>query len=425
MKKCFILSAVLSIAAVCALVFCLLWISDEHDAITVRMETVSGDVSAAEGLYANIRTISGSYASWDTGFYVEDDPKEDVQFYYNAPNHYSSRETLSSYVFLKSDFNYGVGSSGSIDIEDYSPSKLIKITAMHTPSGGTHAESFDLRDYYEYLPLECEIYIDSENYVDKSIYEEKIFDYFKIPVNFSCQVDITVEKNMNGDVSGIDVSGSGLNVSSDSAAAEKGIYFIISAEGEEGVINGLAEMSCGYGIYFLPYDENGEIETVQTFDPYETYLGLIDISNDGKALYVLAEENGMWVVYVYSADDCSFIERLELGERGDSFVNPYIEDGYALYVFSDGRVSLINEAGGQYVLAVNGVTDIYYFYQLAYAWDGKRFAVCDYDWSSFEYLKIYVLSGEDLLYCGSVRHSQQKTCQLNFRTDALVKLEFK
>lgn len=425
MKKCFILSAVLSVMAVCALVFCHKWIGDTHDAVSVEMETITGDVSAAEGLYANIATKSGYYASWDTGFYVTSDPEEDVTFYYNKPRRNTSREA-HSYVELRTNFNYAVSSTGNLNINEYEPYELIKIVADNTAAGESHTQTLSLKNYYTYLPLKCDVYINTGEYRDYSVYEEKILDYIKIPMMSGVRLEITVEKSKNGNVSNIEVSGYDADIFTQYAAAENGIYFMLDVENMTGIEKKFAEMPCGYGIYYLPYDEEEDIRTVKTFDPYEVKLVTLDISGDGKTLYLLTLEDDMWVVYVYSADDCSLIERFVLGEREGSVVYPYPEDSYIMYIFTHGRVSLINDEGGEYALAVNCVIDINYYFNIAYDWDGKRLAICDYDWTWLRDLEISVLSGEDVLYRGRIQDSQEHVCELNYNADDdIVRLEFK
>jgi hypothetical protein len=393
-KKAFALALVLLFLSVGGMAYVFAKTDAAKAQVTFAKTVKYGDDAAAEGLEVTDCTDYNNHLFWNSTYSaLSDAAKTDFSFFSGkqdstVPEPYGVSIGNNMWAL----WNWpNPGGSDKLP----SAQKAYQELLDETPAGQERSETFKLRDYYDYYPLEVHINVpgktvDSGGFFAES-YANKFQDFFKIPVLEDETVTITVEKGMNGS------AGSGSSstesdtfyFSSISAMTDDACYFTFDPHSSEGKLMDTSAIPGGYGIYCLPC-KNGEInlsglKTAYKIDPQYRVFGL-HASADGKRLLLLTHEDALCFLTVLDAETMEPLQSLELADLpADGYVwNNYFYDDFFVIYLSDGKMVVTDEKDGKYRKAMTVETSakdrsLYNpTYDAVMDWDGERLAVASY-----------------------------------------------
>lgn len=416
MKKRLIFYVVLVLIAVMALSGAALAGFLIQDDITIEAHTLSGDVSAAEGLTLTVYAQRNSYLTWDTTFPATAAFQAVTDFTYH-PNGVSFSQ--DAYLHFSTASLNGTTSTTLENLMEernrWSDFLIepIRELARELKPGEEKTETVTVADYWEIYPLT--LYLNLPN--DSTYYDEGetsfLTNYFHIPVPAELTVDITVSLDEDGECvqATINPTGGGsYGFCSAELVTEQGIYLgLYSCEPGETV--DFSHIQGGYGIYRIPLPQEDDYAL-----PVEDIENILPLSAEDVEAVSLLESPWDGIIEVFTVEQGTLRLRL-LEEETCTVIEDYWLDADTLPTVvqtKDMLVLLFREEDtqrflayaredGQYRLWLDTELPLeaYYLSSINAAFDGSRLALV-YPWGEYASvgtgLLVYDQSG--LLYHG-------------------------
>lgn len=442
MKRSFAVTLLLLLAAVAGIARAHAAVSDTADKVTLTETPLYGDRAAAEGLTVHIDTTCGRRLFWGTTLRlgVENDVETAFRFsqWQEAWGYRGEPGGLSLYLMLSGGSGWTPGvtpeelrernTGDAAGIWDYDGSSLYPLweaAVEQTAAGETKTVTLRLRDYYKYYPFVAELDLGKMAGDAWGRYDGAIRSFFRVPVPEEKLVEVTVTRDAAGLITNIDTSDlSGVSISGDSVVTEDAVWYVFDNSGAyDSARLDTSEIPGGFGIYRLPYarNESGAAYTdgsglamVYPLDEDETILRLA-LDDDGRLLLLTASD-GTAYLSVIETGGVTLLQRLALAEltEDDGYSYCAVGDGFLYASFGDDFVVAEQTADGAYrigLTAADGTAllpeELGYGGDVAYAWDGARFAILrkPYDpvwrgsgWGGSFALLLY--EGDGLAYAG-------------------------
>ncbi len=440
MRKSLVLAVILTALSLVFGLGACLEIQEGKDQVQIGQTVLEGDPAAAEGLSLKNRVTVGYHLFWDISCRFGEAFQTESKFSFTPRQSYEG-ETGSVYVGLDPGFNFSI--SSVLDLEEDNdgyfafplPIEMIRDVAGSTPAGGTHSQALYVRDYYEYYPLNIDLYlpgIDSYRLEDK---QREVTDYFRIPVSPEHIVWMTVTKDQWGNVAEVSCNEGvgGVQIWAEGALLEDACYISVNVmkveEGETVPSEHLAQFS---GIHRIPLvrEEDGifRVDVAHMQPVYDAkgaqVLCMAPSFDKTRLLTAFRQEEGKVYFCELEPDTGELLQKEELtGFSGeDSGVWFKIYENFVIAVSWEGRFWLFEKLpqGGyerkmtgdfnQCPQALESMNDNLSIVSMAF--DGKRLAVASggreqtderiVDGVNF-YLTVYDARG--LLYAGRYENS--------------------
>ncbi len=255
MRKSFAVLLTLLLCAVCLLAAAVAAVGQGETDISVTEKTLAGDPEAARGLAVETFQNLDRQLFWHTTCLAGAEPEVSTEFTYTL----TTRRTQSEEQY-RADLSVGSGgwgASGSgITPESFTEVEMTEPAwdvASRTKAGETRTETVRLNEYYDTFSVTLEG-SGVELLTDQQQREWTSFltDYFSIPVPDCVLWEVTVEKNLQGEITTINCS-EALTDGQESAAGWADCVFL----GTDLYLlpRGNLDMSRiqgGYGIYRIP-----------------------------------------------------------------------------------------------------------------------------------------------------------------------------
>lgn len=421
MKKRLIFYFVLLLIAVVALSGAALAGFLIQDDITIEAHTLSGDVSAAEGLELTVYARRDMNLSWVTTFPATAASQAVTDFTYHLDGISSSEDVYLD--FSTASLNSGIW----IKLEDllddsnrWNDFLIVPVQAMaqDLAPGEKKTETVKVADYWDVYPIRLVF-----NPPNNRIYYDQgestfLTDYFHIPVPTELTVDITVSLEEYGDWVDADINPTGdgdYGFCSSVLYTDQGIYLgLYSCNSEEPA--DFSHIQGGYGIYRVPLPQEEDyalpVEDIENIlplsaedvevvsllkSPWEGILEVFTVEQDALRLRLLEEET------------CTVIEDYRL----DADTLPEVvqtEDVLVLLFREEGtqRILAYTREDGQYHFWLDTKLQLenFYFSGISATFDGKRLALA-YPWGEYASVGtgLLVYDQRGLLYHGQYESS--------------------
>ncbi len=415
------------------------WLNADKEAVNIREITLAGDITATEGLEVYCHAHSGYHLFWDSVYSGGHQPSLSTEFHFSEEQktEYSSHRYHGLYFDFYGIYDYFLLE----DVEttqQFGISRPLYDVANRSPSGQQYTELVYISAYYKYYPIYVQF--DYPGYFPQNDQEQiaanQVFSsFFQIPVLPTSQLEITIDKNEQDEVTGIGMSGVGSDLTVYSIITDDGICFTFNHQASTGEVFDTSLIPGGYGLYYLPMQlENGVVKPiynalsmVYAIDTQQaTVIGLYTNLEKSQILLVTFE-NQCFMLTILDAASMQEVQKLEL-LPGDT-----ASDSFNLFLYEDFLVALIaqrefavlryNMADGYELAMRSSLPEIEG--QLPYLnndettmdFDGEKLAIAwyqSYDGCSF-YIAVFDASG--LLYTGHYQHSLDVNSLLYHRYD--------
>ena len=450
MRKSLIVSLLLLAFALGALGAARAWVDERQDAVEVTETVVYGDRAALAGLELEYVTHAARHLLWTTRCTFGGELRTHTDFQYSRPElRWQGSPLYGGVSFDMNAGNFSMSSSGELDLEDEERDPYLGMmlrpaadVATRTPDGGEHTETLRLKDYYDYYPMDVRFDLPvsrTGDYGEEQAAGRAFAEYFKVAVPEDQMVEVTVEKNLDGGVTNVQMSTveGGIWLDSSSVVTEDGwCYFTVAVQRDGGgIAEGVGTVGDGYGLYVLPAAQEGEAvyarpEDVSLAWPVDSGAATIvalKASADQKQLLLVTHEGGACVLTVLDRATMEQVQRLELfpidldEEQYVGFRDLRVEADYLVAQDSMGGFVLLTPdgAGGRQIQFRGDLNAIEAWeYVLTYdaimAFDGERLAVAAFQDGMQRHgigggsfcLAVYDKSG--LIYAGEYDSSQDR-----------------
>ena len=430
MKKALALALVLltvSVGGMCAAVFML---RGQQDRVEVTRLSEQGNPAVLDGLEVLLHSrASDSQMNWFTTYRPGQTHFVDTQ---SAYKRFWDEENRYDYLMghLHGDEKarsmvLSHGYSMDYDAEEENPTGLdlaIHQIAEETKPGTQSTRTVSVRDYLPFYRISASFRLpDVEGYVEgyvrgenenwkelmaaEEAREEAINQFFRIPVQESEKVTISVAKDGEGnvgrnyDLEFFDADSFDFYISSrDNVVTDDAFYFTFNNRNDQGEVVDTSLIPGGYGIYRLPYTmdfdpqkETGilteQLATVYAVDPGHEIIRLHS-SHDKSRLLLHTLENGWYVLTVIDRESMTALQRFEIQEKSPE------KDSWKLWEDQEQDIFMV-EMDKSYVFFAQQEDGTYaqvFLCQIPsqmqersewsdMAYDGKRLVVGDvYDW---------------------------------------------
>jgi hypothetical protein len=451
---------VLAVIAGCSLGYVHSVTNEEAYDIEVTEKTLYGDASTAQGVYATVASQYERHLNWTTGFYVSEEPEENIDYEFSTSRYEYGLYDVWDKVGLTLDVmspDFSIGFSGSgltLDGEGETMSEFLSSTDSYDwiailsdvydemAEEGVTSKVVDLSDYFEYYPIYADWWgirftdVNTDGTYGNGDYElSKFFaEVFKVPVEEGTMIEVSFTRDeYDGSVSEVDqhfVNG-GVYAYYSYVTADDGIYFMFSLCDNDGNLLDMSQVAGGYGLYYLPFEDAGEnkektalideLTTVVSFDPKTSRIESVESSPDKKTLFLLVDENGKYFVYTIDSETGEILNTIDMELDDDtSFYTTIHNDGYSLYISNEGEIRLITNDSGEYELTLSGsapqidgddylsyLSYLYYGFGERMVWDGEKLSLITSERMDFGDFYIMTFDRTGLLYLGQYNTSQQ------------------
>ena len=392
-----------------------------QDDITIEAHTLSGDVSAAEGLTLTVYAQRNSYLTWDTTFPATAASQAVTDFTYHLDGISSSDGVYLD--FSTASLNGGTTTTLENLMEERNRwsdflIEPVRELARELEPGEEKTTTVTVADYWEIYPLT--LYLSIPNVT--TYYDEGetnfLTNYFHIPVPAELTVDITVSLEESGRGVNANINPTGersYGFCSSALYTEQGIYFgLYSCVSEEPA--DFSHIQGGYGIYRIPLPQEDDyalpVEDIENILPLSAEdveaVSLLESPWDG-IIEVFTVEQGTLRLRLLEEETCTVIEDYWLD--ADTLPTVVQTEDMLVLLFQEEetqRILAYAREDGQYRLWLGTELPLeaYYLSSLNAAFDGSRLALV-YPWGEYASvgtgLLVYDQSG--LLYHGQYRNS--------------------
>ena len=210
-KSIWILTA-LTLCAVLVVTAAASSLQGSRDEIIVTEETVAGDPAAAKGLQVQTTLNLQRQMFWKTSYEVCAEPEAETDFrFYQSRQQHPYEERMGDVTISLASKNFGISGRVSLDAEDHDADLMmepVKDVASRTNAGETRTEVVQMCQYYDWYPLQMDPIshgVDGLMFI-KTAQSVFLQQYFRIPVPEEDCIEVTVQKNENGEVVDVDCS---------------------------------------------------------------------------------------------------------------------------------------------------------------------------------------------------------------------------
>ena len=420
----------------------------QREAVGAEQVVLRGDAARAEGVSLEMRTSMDQHLFWETEITVGPEITYHTDYTYSAEARRSTLSYGSQGLWVDVMGNSGVTNEDWETEDQYGMQKPYNDVASRCPAGTTdYTEVVRLRDYYEVFPL----------YVLNSFYEllpasleanrfviggeldtpelevqSLLREYFPIPVPEDTMLEIRVDKDEKGDVTGY---GGGALQPFDtwSVVREGGVYFLFSSvPGEPPLDTSLFPL--GYGVYFLPVEltdtktvDNYDASTIHFRDPVRVcpvdpaveYAYLC--GGEEGAMYLFTQQDGTLTLTVLDETGTTVqtLPVLEDLTEDDRMTDAWLREDFLVVDTVSDRFRVVETAGQTCRAALEGSLSAIWeekaldprYYEPTLDYDGERLAFAGelggncacflalYGPEGLEYLGSYYLSLDRELDC--------------------------
>lgn len=337
MRKTLIFTVLLALFAVGSIGYVAAWIYPLRDQVTVWESDGGrdsyGDVSAADGLVATLKTDYYEAMNWHTKVYFGDEqPQTTTDYVLEFPV-----QKTTNYLREREDIDIRVTVEGIVDTYDFA------YLAEGLELGQRREETVFLKDYADFYNTEVELLFPEVTYAwwpyDDTIDNETetalkaLFDEnFRFPIGEYVSVDAHGEVTQHG--SGF---GYGVNESSDTFGLDvkqtfygNSAYFTFNRDGDGYHNLDVSHLPLGYGVYCVTVPDSGAQPTLTNVYPLDPATKILKLAADeaGNVLAYIVE-NGILSVAVIDPTTNALRQRLELVDfpGGSSTWAAYEADG--------------------------------------------------------------------------------------------------
>ena len=427
--RLWVLLALLPVS-VAVLVMAHVTLNETKDKVALQETVLTGDRSAAAGITIKERVESeNGRLLWETAFSPETEtlaPETEFSFCLNPPR---EEYVWESEVYMEvAGSNFGIGSSHDIDLEDpgYGDLSVMRLpvadVASRTPAGEERKEVLRLRDYYEYYPIQLDIFYrpsgDNMGSFSFSALDEegavgKLAEYFAIEVPENHQVEITTYRDEAGNLLDIDCRSfdGDPRIWWETVLGEEGVFVCVTvSDWQTGEPMDLVRCADGQGIWFIPFGVDPtrvegvgydmvDLDGIRLVYPMEINNGdrvSMLLSEDGSALLIYTLQEGVLHLSVLDTETWEVRQELDLlrtEEEKPYIRNVLVQDGLQVVLLGDLQFALLTESGGVYTPELTGQLEEEWgkymndFSRLL--WDGERLAWLDYSTRDYDEDAVY------------------------------------
>ena len=358
--------------------------------ITVREETLSGDVAAAKGLSLTLEVQKGAHLFWTTSFSAEAQPAPTTNFTYSLQG--IRQPSVSTVNFSSGSLNGGLSTSLSHLLEesgnwsDLLIEPVREIAATLEP-GETQSKIVAVADYWENYPMFLQLSMPDTGYYYDDNGSDFLTTYFQIPVPEDLYVSVSVSLGADGEDISSDVQpleDLEYDFLCDGMVRGEWIYLSLSAASSANRPD-FSHIRDGYGIYRIPVPQVDEttlnleaIENILPFSAADTEAVALEESPWEGILEIFTVENGRLRLRLLDEATCAVVEDYWL----DADEIPAVvqnEDVLVLLFWDAERCRFLAYAreNGYYVpwLSSEMPQDNYFWYGFTPAFDGTHLAL--------------------------------------------------
>lgn len=402
-------------------------VNGARDQVVLTERVLAGDVSAAEGLTAELRTTLDHYLFWNTRHTFGQTGTTQTDYDFTSFQRQEPYRETAAGVELSTTLAMGFSFASSGAEVDGSGSEMPGLLGaynrlyLETPNGEERSQVITLSDYYDYYPITgsirlpgCTLRIEWEDAhqteqpdrADAQYVAWRLQEYFKIPMLEGIQMEISIQKS--GDGRSVGVGGSTTpngveaqeyySASTRSVLTDDACYFTLNALTTWGNVVDVSQIEGGFGVYRLPFGDEDTpcpidaLEMVYPLDPTVSVEELV-LSADGSQLLLFAREGGQVWLTVIDLATMTQVQRLAVADltsgTGSGIYGWSFYDGGDFWVgcVEFTRWVLIAADGdGRYGVRLEvdvsdeTLTDLFPYlqYDTVMAWDGARLAAASY-----------------------------------------------
>lgn len=392
-------------------------ISAAGDDVVLTETVLLGGPAYVQGLRADLRIQCNYHLFWDTVYTAGSEPE--TQFRFSQQEEYVRGSVVHQGLSLEVYGDFGI--SGSIDLnqdaELYGMAKPIRDVASRTPAGQEHSETVLLSDYYDSYPIFVTLDLPGglmwnsqdryssadEFWAIRERLNQKLKEFFVIPVLAGHRVTVSIEKDPDGTTYGVGVSSfsdSGINLWSYSAVTPQACYFSFNNRTWDGGVADTSHIPGGYGVYRLPY-ATGDGETSVEPDGLATVCPLdaeatvewMGVSNDQGEVLFLVQEDGRHDLMVLDGATGAQKQRLPIaeGQPDQDLWEVYCYDDFLAVHLSGDQLVILESTPDGYCKALSARISkamelgLSMNRNTAMAWDGNRLAIASFLWRESYY----------------------------------------
>ncbi|MDO4541134.1 MAG: hypothetical protein Q4B48_08625 [Syntrophomonadaceae bacterium] len=357
MRRAFIVTLLLLIAALVGVGGAALQVNSARDQVVLAAHTVQGDPAAAHGLTVRCHATYDDRLFWDTSYSAGPEAVTTTEYTFSSTRREQPVAPLREGVFLERmsfkwlELDRGFDPATSTPLTGL-PAAFQALYDAAAP-GEEKTAVVNLRDYYDYYPLTVTLNLpgtpfnqaedDPAHFPPHQVPEEyaavtaAFQEFFKFPVLADEQIELSVQRDADGYAVGY-----GSSATSDafhlwsvhSAVTADACYFTFNNRTQNGGIIDTSHIPGGYGIYCLPFSAMDSIAAVRAEELYMAYpldpaveflhLGLAPRSD---RLLLHTREDGKYMMTVIDIATMSARQRLEIGEGSENEFDWFVFEG--------------------------------------------------------------------------------------------------
>ena len=310
------------------------------DDVTVTRQTLYGDPAAADGVNILVRNQYAQKLLWETALTLDSASVPETDFTFK--NDYIRIPSETEFTGIEFNTVHDVFRYIHTNISKNTPEKYKDLVDALTaavdavPEGERKTFTFDFAKYLEYYPLEGQvilpelttIFSEFEYWTENSKeIADKINAYFRIPITGEFKAEFDIDKTGAGSSYGASINMDHYFDASGVATGEA-CYFAFNALMEDGTMLDTSLIPGGYGIYCLPYDENGlqfdEMKMVLALDTAEAYEGM-KLSADSKRIRLYTRQGEDLMLTVIDIATMSQVQKVKMLSYSDEWYYDVID----------------------------------------------------------------------------------------------------
>ena len=320
MRKSIGITILLVVLCTCLSVMGFVRMNETGEQIQIEETVIVGDNSILDGLKVTQHLYDQGgqgYLYWDTVYRPGTEPSVKTDFTYTEKRREepASEEYLSLMLYSGSS----VGSSGILDLKETGGawSSVLTDVAKRAGTKSEHKEWVNLKDYFDYLPLQINVNIGELHHLhlgprdsNPEPWIEQLHEAFRIPVPDKCFAEITILKRSDGSVYhyGIEMGRDLPELNGESIITDEYCYLIVTGKMADGSPLNTADGRSICGIYQIPYEDASAKTSIGT-DQQTTVLQV------EKMKKIASLESGMFISEVNYDEERERLELVYIAER--------------------------------------------------------------------------------------------------------------
>lgn len=338
MKKSMVIFILLAILTAVSFPLAVFRINSQKEAVVLTEDIWVGDQETARGLSFQINTQLENRLLWETKVKFREKTETDTEFtFLKEPLRYEENpvDTIDIYSIT----GFGMGSNADVLAGDAGTDlyyqKIFEDLAGQMEGGETLTKIVNPADYYKYFQISANLYniqyLDGYSYISDAEISRKLTETFAVEIPKDMQVEVSLTKNLAGEVCEVGMNPYAHNVSFHGTGCflPDACYFSVYAENDD--TGSVWEMTgIKTGIYKLPIREMvSEVNPKRSFrgldwdllEPlYLTDGNIVAMETDeaGENIGILLEKEDGWYVQVVNIEKAESVSMLRLETEGDA-----------------------------------------------------------------------------------------------------------